>query len=317
MTYLRRGPTKTGVSSRAAFRPLLAATLEDVAAIRHWNELIYVSPKLDGIRCIIWDGQAVSRNLKPIRNKYVQARLKGLPNGLDGELIVGSPTDEHCFNATTAGVMSEDGEPEFKFHVFDHGLQGTTPYTQRLITVSNTVFEYGKLKGYPVELVEQTTICTPEALLEYEQMMLTGGYEGIMVRRGMASYKQGRSTLNEGILWKLKRFYDGEGVVVGLVEGVRNLNEATLTPTGYTKRSTEEAGLVPSGQVGTIIVEDLATQERINLSPGRMTHNERQHFWFNQSQLMGRIVKYKTFRYGAVNAPRFSTFQGFRHEDDL
>lgn len=314
MTYLRRGPTKTG---SVVFRPLLAATLEDVKQIRYWNELIYASPKLDGIRCIIWDGQAVSRNLKPIRNKYVQAKLKGLPNGLDGELIVGSPTDPHCFNATTTGVMSEEGEPDFRFYVFDHGLLSQAIYRHRYITIDNIVYEYGKLKGYPVELVLQTIVSSPESLLEYEQAMLSTGYEGIMIRRGAALYKQGRSTLNEGILWKLKRFYDGEGIVVGLVEGVKNLNEATLTPTGYTKRSTEEAGLVPSGLVGTIIVEDRVTQERINLSPGRMTHYERQHYWANKEQLMGRVVKYKTFKYGAVNAPRFSTFQGLRHEDDL
>lgn len=313
MTYLRRGPTKTG---SVPFRPLLAATLEDVKQIRYWNELIYASPKLDGIRCIILNGCAYSRNMKPIRNKYVQARLKGVPDGLDGELIVGDPTDPRCFNNTTSGVMSEAGEPDFQFYVFDHCQMGSTPYVGRLNTIDNIVFEQSRLKDRPLKLVPQTKVFTAEDLLCYERDMLDQGYEGIMVRRGYTLYKQGRSTLNEGILWKLKRFYDGEGVVVELHEGVHNTNEATRSPLGYIKRSTEEAGLVPSGMVGTIVIEDLVTKERVNLSPGRLTHHERVSYW-QSKELIGKIVKYKTFKYGAVNAPRFSTFQGLRHEDDL
>jgi DNA ligase 1 len=59
---------------------------------------ILASPKLDGIRCIMINGVAMSRTLKPIPNLYVQERLKNLPNGLDGELIVGNPTNPDVFN---------------------------------------------------------------------------------------------------------------------------------------------------------------------------------------------------------------------------
>jgi hypothetical protein len=30
-----------------------------------------------------------------------------------------------------------------------------------------------------------------------------------------------------------------------------------------------------------------------------------------QHEIMGRIIKYKTFDYGAIDAPRFTTFQAF------
>lgn len=69
-------------------KPMLSATLEDPLRLT-WPVL--GSPKLDGLRCIIKDGMALSRNLKPFRNKFVQEQLSTLPNGLDGELIVGSP----------------------------------------------------------------------------------------------------------------------------------------------------------------------------------------------------------------------------------
>ena len=96
-------------------KPMLCATVTDISKLRY---PYLASPKLDGIRCLIHNGTAVSRNLKPIRNKYIASCLKGLPP-LDGELIVGDPTAPDCFNRTSSGVMSADGEPDFKYYVFD------------------------------------------------------------------------------------------------------------------------------------------------------------------------------------------------------
>jgi len=55
---------------------------------------VYVTPKLDGIRVLFKDGVALSRTLKPIPNKSIQkwAAFWGDElEGMDGELIVGSP----------------------------------------------------------------------------------------------------------------------------------------------------------------------------------------------------------------------------------
>ena len=53
------------------------------------KEKMEASPKLDGIRCMIQDGIALSRSLKPIRNEHVQYILgREIFNGLDGELII-------------------------------------------------------------------------------------------------------------------------------------------------------------------------------------------------------------------------------------
>lgn len=76
-------------------KPLLACN-----APANLNSLpypLFASVKLDGIRCVIKDGVALSRTLKPIRNQYIQSLL-GRPefNGLDGELIVGDPAASDC-----------------------------------------------------------------------------------------------------------------------------------------------------------------------------------------------------------------------------
>jgi DNA ligase-1 len=85
------------------FKPMLASPAPETIKFP-----VLASPKLDGIRCIIRDGVAVSRNLKPIPNVYIQKSLAGLPP-LDGELIVGPPVGNDVWNRSNSGVMSRDG----------------------------------------------------------------------------------------------------------------------------------------------------------------------------------------------------------------
>lgn len=292
------------------FKPLLAATIDDA------NRLMFpllASPKLDGIRCIILDGLAMSRNLKPIRNTFIQEQICHLPHGMDGELIVGPPYGELVFNRTTSGVMSEEGTPDFMFYVFDLAFHPFN-FMTRLQELQD------KLAVCPsphVEFVNHELIESQEDLEAYERYCLQTGYEGVMLRKMEGYYKNGRSTMNEQILMKLKRFRDGEALIVGFGEGITNLNEPTVNELGYMKRSNHKDNKMASGQVGRIFGKDLTTGEEIVISPGRMTQPERVHYFENPNELIGNIAKYKTFDYGRVAASRFCTFQGLRHKDDL
>lgn len=287
-------------------KPLLAATLEDPA---HLVYPVAVSPKLDGIRALVYNGQVVSRNLKPIRNAYIQQMLKDLPEGLDGELIVGAENEGLVFNRTSSGVMSEAGEPEFLFHVFDSfKLEG--PFFER----------YAKLQGltHPfVKVVPHRAVTARPTFDSLEQAIVADGYEGIMIRGLQGRYKFGRATHNDRILWKFKRFRDGEAVVLSVEEGVVNNNPVMKNELGYSERSTHAANLAPSGKVGTIIGKDVKTNEVLNISPGRMDHADRVKYMAAPHLLVSKIVKYKTFDYGRVDASRFCTFQGIRDEADM
>src|SRR5712691_7907552 len=87
------------------FKPMLA--LSKLPDFRMLKFPLLVSPKLDGIRASVQGGQLVSRSLKPIPNKNVQDLFRNLPEGIDGELIEGNPSDEP-FRRTTSIVMSDD-----------------------------------------------------------------------------------------------------------------------------------------------------------------------------------------------------------------
>src|SRR5690554_4631311 len=107
-----------------SFKPMLAASCDNLDALKY---PLLATPKIDGIRCLIIDGVAMSRSLKPIPNRFIQSVI-GKPefNGLDGELLVGD-----SFQAATSGIMSGDGEPDFRYYVFDQWDAGTG-YTDRV-----------------------------------------------------------------------------------------------------------------------------------------------------------------------------------------
>ena len=163
----------------ATFRPMLACQF-DMTKV-DWPML--ASPKLDGIRCLAVDGVAMARSMKPIRNRYIQswfATNADIINGFDGELIVGPPNAPDVFNVTTSAVNSEDGEPDFTFHVFDRVASGD--YITR--------FDKLRQEDMPnrVQLVANFYVFNFEEMSEYESRALNEGYEGIMLRSPTSPY---------------------------------------------------------------------------------------------------------------------------------
>lgn len=290
------------------FKPLLAATLDEPHQLV-WPKL--VSPKLDGIRCLIYGGQAVSRNLKPIRNQFIQEKLRGLPEGFDGELIVGRPNEGNVLNRTTSGVMSASGEPDFKYHVFDN-FNYAGGFHARYLTLEEVLLTENPHER--IMLVPHLYVFNEAEFLSHEGMFLRDGFEGIMARSTMGQYKHGRATHQEQILHKFKRFSDSEIFITNILEGQQNGNEATRDALGESVRSTTQAGMVPNGMVGTIVGTDRKTGQAVEVSPGRMTHDMRRFYWEHPEKIVGRIATYRYFGYGQLNAPRFPTFQAFREE---
>jgi DNA ligase-1 len=144
--------------------------------------------------------------------------------------------------------------------------------------------------------------------------MLDLGYEGIMVRSLEGKYKHGRSTSNEGILWKVKRFTDFEAVVVDIKEAMHNSNPILLDHLGQSVRSKHQENMSGNGMVGTLVCECNGVQ--FNVAPGTMNHLQRGTFWQRRELLIGRTIKVKTFDYGVVDQPRFARFHGFRDSID-
>jgi len=295
------------------FKPTLAVNA-DFSKIQY---PVYASPKLDGIRCSIVNGKALSRTLKPIPNRHINNLLSTLAlDGLDGELIVGSPTSPTCYNESVSGVMRQDGEPEFCYYVFDnHDIQGAT-YRHRLdwlLDTNESLFAWGGIKQ--VRLLEQRLLTDEDSMLAYEAAKVAEGYEGIILRHPEAPYKFGRSTVNEGYLLKVKRFMDSEAEIIGFVEEMFNGNDAEVNELGHTKRSSAQAGLVGKNTLGAFVVRDVVTGVEFNIGTG-LTAEQRQHAWDNRDALLGTLRKYKYFPVGVKDKPRHPVDLGPRDKSD-
>ncbi len=293
------------------FKPLLAATYEAGWALRF---PVLGSPKLDGIRALNMGGKLYSRTLKEIRNGFIQQTVGATAYaGYDGELIVGSCTGELVYNRTNSGVMSGGGEPDFHYFVFDRWDMAGRPYLERLAALTPI---HPRITVLPqVELKDQADMNA------YEIMMLDEGYEGIMVRSMDGVYKMGRSTANEGILFKVKRFEDFEARVVGYEEMQSNTNSPILDHLGRSVRSKHQAGMVPGGMIGALLcVKEDSLGNPISppfrVAPGTMTHDQRLKFFQEPSLLLKHMVKVKSFAYGVVDQPRFARYHGHRDPID-
>lgn len=300
----------TWLTDHPDFKPMLASDAGDEITLP-----CMASPKLDGIRCIVIDGVAYSRSLKPIPNLYVQKVLGGASgayDGLDGELIVGPPNAHDAYNKTSSGVMSIKGEPDFTFWVFDNiYMDKATPYSTRYSTL------YGIVSLPFTKTVEHTLIGNTTALERYEQQQVDAGYEGIMVRSINGPYKYGRSSTKQGILLKVKRFSDSEAEIIGVQELLSNQNVAFKDELGSTARSTHKENMKAMNTLGALLVRDVKTGIPFSIGTG-FTAEKRSELWEQRnSGLIGKIAKYKSFLVGVKDAPRFPVFLGFRDKIDM
>ena len=291
-----------------SFKPMLASHA-DLSKLRY---PVYVSPKLDGVRAVVINRVVYSRSLKPIPNKFVQ-QLFGKPEyeGLDGELIVGDPTDPHCFANTTSGIMSEDGDPKVTYYVFDNISEPDRSWVDRF-WFKNVVKPYSSI----IRVVPQTSVFNEKELLDMEQQYLKDGYEGLVIRDPEAPYKYGRSTVREGYLLKLKRYLDSEAKVIGWEPLLSNTNEAKRNELGELERSNCKSGMVEQPMLGTIRVKDLKTDVEFHIGSG-FTEEQRRSFYNDPQLILDKIIKYKYFPVGVKELPRHPVFLGIRDERDL
>lgn len=289
------------------FKPLLAIEHTKVKAQKY---PMYLSEKLDGIRCIVFGGIGYSRSLKPIPNASIQAYFKlhaDILEGLDGELIIGDKNAPDVFNQSTSGVMRQSGEPDFTFYVFDKYYFGE--YTSRISKI-------------PTELPDRVCflpsfyVKNEDEVNKYEAEFLAIGAEGVMLRDPDGIYKCGRSGTKNPELQKVKRFVDNEFEIIGFEPKYENHNEAKTNELGRTERSTAKDGLIAVDLMGALI---LRTKEGQIFSCGSGFNDQlRVQLWQQRDSLIGQLAKVKYFDVGTgYTVPRFPVFIAIRHKDDI
>lgn len=294
---------KSGVQ----IKPMLAEKLENLEDVKY---PVYASPKLDGIRCLVINGKAVTRKLKPLPNKYIREQLEAKFKDLDvdGEIMIPGMD----FNAIQSAVMCVKGEPQFDYIVFDL-VDSEKSYEERRQELHDT-----HVAGKIDKVLLGILIGNQSYLLHEEQMYLSMGYEGVMLRSPEGKYKFGRSTVKQGYLLKLKRFDDSEAKVIGFEERMHNTNEAHEDALGHTERSHAKAGMVGVDTLGSFIVYDPKLDKKFNIGTGKgLDDSYRKLIWDNRGNYMGKLITYTYQELSKYGVPRFPSFKGFRSELDV
>ena len=282
---------------------------------------LYVFPKFNGFRGYIKDGVVYTASNKPFKNRAMQQAF-GKPEyeGLDGEFVVGDPSDgDNSLNRTSSVVTRVDGGiSDLRFFAFDHIGDLDAPYCERYIRLRQSgwlapfqcwtegagVFRAPRRIAYDWDDVEHI-----------ERELVSRGWEGVITRDPNAPYKCGRSTAREAYMGKLKQFIDAEFEIIGFEERMHNTNEATVNERGLTQRSSAQAGKVGRGDLGALICR---TKEGHTFNVGTgFNDGQRAELWAVRHELTGQLAKVKYHAVGSNTVPVLPVFLQIRPAEDM
>lgn len=209
---LASGPASAqpGVSPAAAPAPPPAVWLANVYRPGVPLAGYWVSEKYDGVRGF-WNG----RELRTRGGEAIQAPAwftqgwPGIP--LDGELWAGRNRFGHAQSTARQQQPDDAAWRQMRFMVFDLPGHGGT-FDERLPALQATVQRIGQPW---VQAVEQRRVATDAELQALLRRTVRAGGEGLMLHRGSAPYRSGRSD----DLLKVKTHDDAEARVIDHLPG--------------------------------------------------------------------------------------------------
>lgn len=310
------------------FSPILAPNEQP-----NLNELKYpllVSRKLDGVRCIIYRGQILSRSLKPIPNKQLKEKLESIRKYseemnmiFDGEIYSPYLT----FQQIISFVMTEDftdkksikkfGKvleiPEhLKFYCFDLlDSCSEKSFSHRIGQIRSLESMFTNI----VKNVEHTLCKNAKEVEDLFEIALKEGCEGLILRDPNGRYKFGRGTLKEGIIYKVKPFVTFDAQITGVVQSteVNPIADKKINELGYSVTSKKKDDRILINKASAFYVNYEGKELKVVLA---MTDEEKEEVWKNRDSYIGRTIEYKGMLIGAKDLPRHPVFVRFREDKD-
>lgn len=210
------------------FRPMLAHKWDDYKDEIDWSKGHYVSPKLDGLRCIVTKDGCFSRNGKRfVSFPHIFRELKPLfdkdPNLiLDGEVYTHKLKND--FNKIISLAKKtkptpadlKESEQFLQYWIFDYpSIPGT--FAERYARLKKLILENFRDNKW-IRLCIHTHIKSVTELEKLLQEWLSHGFEGAMINLIDGTYQNKRTKY----LLKYKLFKDDEYEIVDILEGVGN-----------------------------------------------------------------------------------------------
>jgi len=312
------------------FKPMLAPN--DSPNLDEINYPILASYKLDGVRCIFYKGEMLSRSLKPIPNKQLREKFQSLTDFskehdciLDGEIY--SP--DLTFQEIIGFVMTQDFEdkksikkhgeilkiPEdLKFYCFDcvekDDFNISFEYRHSNIINCSIISSYvDKL----LVLVRQKKLTSKEEVEIYFEEALNFDNEGLILKDLNGRYKCGRGTLKEGLIYKVKLFKTIDAEIIDIIQATKvdpkaekQINELNRSVTSKKKNDR-----ILIEKAAAFVVEYKGQKVKVSIA---MDDAMKEEIWTNKNKYIGKIVEYKFMEVGMKDLPRHPTTVRMRND---
>lgn len=254
-------------------------------------------PKLDGLRMVIIEGTAYTRNGHIIT--AVAPILSVLPGDVRDGMVLDGEILGATFDETSGQVRQKHGDgQELVYNVFDivdldeWKARKTAPMVERK-KVLTEVFSRSyrdngaflkRLKMVPYQIMDGAS--TEDAFRKRDQY-LSLGYEGLMVKDALAGYVWGRTDA----MFKVKKMDTADGRIIGAIEG-RGKNK---------------------GRLGAFEVEFDGVVTKVG---GGFTDEQRQVLWTGRDGFIGKMIECQYQNKTKDGALRFPVFIKFRPDKD-
>ena len=261
----------------------------------------HVQPKLDGVRCIAKKENGIvtmtSRSNKPWNVPHIRKALeKALPEGwcFDGEIYIhGASCQKITSLVRSADPTKKSYKPQSEdlvLHIYDIPYTHDTEGSMWSHRVNNLLKLNGLVLPLGLESVETLSADDDADLQKVSAHYVALGYEGVIIRGLGGVYTWGKRSSD---LLKFKKFQDAEFMVLSADEGKGKM----------------------AGKVIFICQNDL-NGENFSCTM-KCSLAEREKYYTNYRDYVGRMLTVKFFDRTDDNKPRFPVGITFRDPKDL
>lgn len=251
--------------------PMLATNYTNVADKLDHSQIYYITLKLDGNRCIVDNRtgvpKAYSRNGVEIKGLDTFLRCLNLPSGkiYDGELLPRiikgiSSKDQYKEISSIMRTKGEKPKDKITYHIFDI-IDYSLPYMQRrnfIDSIENTEYQQICQVLYKGQINNAVFKLLDEVVAQEQEGLMANDIDG------MYESKRVKSIL------KFKKFNTVDLKCIGVEQGEKKY----------------------ANTLGAIICEYKGNTVKVGSG---FTDNQRDYYWENQDEIMGRVVEIQYF----------------------
>lgn len=274
--------------------------------------------KLDGIRCIIKQGELFTSSLKSFNNVNVIELLLPIVEYtkehnilLDGELLSHST----LFN-DFSGIVRSD-EMELPKDTFFYGFDKVSnenyeePFETRICGIGSITQKFDSI----MKQVSQVVVNSPEDVLPLYEEALAWGCDGVMLRNPQGRYKLGRATMKEGLIFKVKPYITFDSKIIGVVRGTEVDPNAPkeINEMGYSTTSKKKGDRILIEKATAFLVLHEGNELKVSIAA---TDQEKEEIWHNKDQYINKHIEYKGLIVGSKELPRHPVMLRFRKDLD-